>query len=155
MHQSLKNHQFIKLSEIYPNVSKDEILADFRPPKKFNSASLQNYIPHVDYPTQQAAQEQCRQFAQKNFSPSAVGKKRNIFQIFNLKVQVKPGRGIYLDGGFGVGKTHLLVSLFNMCCGVKYYGTFIEYTSLIGAMGYSEALLSFQKRNLLRSTNLN
>ena len=37
--------------------------------------------------------------------------------------------GIYLDGGFGVGKTHLLAALWHAAPGRKYFGTFIEYTA--------------------------
>ena len=37
--------------------------------------------------------------------------------------------GAYLDGGFGVGKTHLLASLWHAVPGPKSFGTFVEYTS--------------------------
>jgi cell division protein ZapE len=45
--------------------------------------------------------------------------------------------GIYLDGGFGVGKTHLLAALWKLAPGRTYFGTFIEYTALVGALGYA------------------
>ena len=48
--------------------------------------------------------------------------------------------GVYLDGGFGVGKTHLLAALWHLAPGPKYFGTFIEYTALVGALGYREAV---------------
>jgi cell division protein ZapE len=48
--------------------------------------------------------------------------------------------GIYLDGGFGVGKTHLLAALWKLAPGRTYFGTFIEYTALVGALGYAEAV---------------
>jgi cell division protein ZapE len=47
--------------------------------------------------------------------------------------------GVYLDGGFGVGKTHLLAALWHAAPGPKYFGTFIEYTALVGSMGYAAA----------------
>lgn len=56
--------------------------------------------------------------------------------------------GIYFDGGFGVGKTHLLAALWHSAPGRKYFGTFIEYTALVGALGYSSAV------QLLRGANL-
>jgi cell division protein ZapE len=46
---------------------------------------------------------------------------------------------LYLDGGFGVGKTHLLAATWHSAAGRKYFGTFIEYTALVGALGYAEA----------------
>jgi cell division protein ZapE len=45
--------------------------------------------------------------------------------------------GIYFDGGFGVGKTHLLAALWKRAPGRKYFGTFIECTALVGALGYA------------------
>ena len=48
--------------------------------------------------------------------------------------------GVYLDGGFGVGKTHLLAALWHVAPGPKYFGTFIEYTALVGALGYAQAV---------------
>ncbi|TPX03980.1 cell division protein ZapE, partial [Schumannella luteola] len=60
--------------------------------------------------------------------------------------EAKPG--IYLDGGFGVGKTHLLAALWHLAPGRKYFGTFIEYTALVGALGYANAV------ELLRGASL-
>ena len=48
--------------------------------------------------------------------------------------------GYYLDGGFGVGKTHLLTSLWHAVPGPKAYGTFVEYTHLVGALGFNETV---------------
>jgi cell division protein ZapE len=45
--------------------------------------------------------------------------------------------GVYLDGGYGVGKTHLLASLWHETEGPKVYGTFVEYTNLVGALGFA------------------
>jgi cell division protein ZapE len=48
--------------------------------------------------------------------------------------------GIYLDGGFGVGKTHLLASIWHEFTGKKAFGSFLAYTSLIGLLGFADAL---------------
>jgi len=42
-----------------------------------------------------------------------------------------------------VGKTHLLAALWHAAPGPKYFGTFIEYTALIGALGYTGAVQLF------------
>jgi cell division protein ZapE len=57
--------------------------------------------------------------------------------------------GFYLDGGFGVGKTHLLVSLYRSFKGKKLFGSFLAYTSLIGALGFAEAMRLFSKYDLI------
>jgi cell division protein ZapE len=60
---------------------------------------------------------------------------------------MKPG--VYLDGGFGVGKTHLLASIYHaMPARRKYFGSFIEYTALVGALGYKNTV------ELLRGSDL-
>ncbi|GMA92446.1 hypothetical protein GCM10025869_29750 [Homoserinibacter gongjuensis] len=65
--------------------------------------------------------------------------------------EAKPG--IYLDGGFGVGKTHLLAALWHVAPGRKYFGTFIEYTALVGALGYAQATQLLRGASSWRSTS--
>ncbi|MFM2437387.1 MAG: cell division protein ZapE [Actinomycetota bacterium] len=57
--------------------------------------------------------------------------------------------GVYLDGGFGVGKTHLLAALSHEVPGPKSFGTFVEYTNLIGALGFTAAVAAFADRSLI------
>ena len=57
------------------------------------------------------------------------------------------GTGLYLDGGFGVGKTHLLTAMAHEVGAKAAFGTFLEYTSLVGALGFAaarEALSNFR-----------
>ncbi|HWM15107.1 MAG TPA: cell division protein ZapE, partial [Microbacterium sp.] len=62
--------------------------------------------------------------------------------------EVKPG--VYLDGGFGVGKTHLLAAVYHaMSVRRKYFGSFIEYTALVGALGYQNTVELFRGADLL------
>jgi cell division protein ZapE len=79
----------------------------------------------------------------RNFA--AASKQVGLFSRKKLPV-AKPG--VYLDGGFGVGKTHLLAALWHQMSGRKYFGTFIEYTALVGALGYAQAV------QLLRGASL-
>ena len=57
--------------------------------------------------------------------------------------------GYYLDGGFGVGKTHLLASLWHDAPGPEAYGTFVEYTRLVGALGFTETVRLLSGHRLL------
>lgn len=56
---------------------------------------------------------------------------------------------MYLDGGFGVGKTHLLAALWFAAPGPKAYGTFVEYTNLVGAMGFAAAVEALSAHRLV------
>ena len=49
------------------------------------------------------------------------------------------GTGLYLDGGFGVGKTHLLTAMAHEVGEGAAFGTFLEFTSLVGALGFAPA----------------
>jgi cell division protein ZapE len=58
-------------------------------------------------------------------------------------------RGRYLDGGDGVGKTHLLASLWHEAPGPKSYLTFAELTAVIGFLGMENAVAAFAGHRLL------
>lgn len=106
------------------------------------SASLESYRPDPDFPSQGSAVVAIRDFA-ANATPRSGG----LFSRRRATSDVKPG--IYLDGGFGVGKTHLLASLWHLAKGRKYFGTFIEYTALVGALGYAETVKALKGASLL------
>ncbi|MEN9742140.1 MAG: cell division protein ZapE, partial [Actinomycetota bacterium] len=65
------------------------------------------------------------------------------------KSRKQQGRGIYLDGGFGVGKTHLLAALFHEFKGKSAYASFVEYTNLVGALGFEQTVQALSKFNLI------
>jgi len=110
-----------------PTMTGDEMAASLVPPRQFDDATLENYRPDPDYPSQAEAVERVRAFA--------AAWKGGGGGLFKKKApDLKPG--LYLDGGFGVGKTHLLAALWKLAPGRKYFGTFIEYTALVGALGY-------------------
>jgi cell division protein ZapE len=57
--------------------------------------------------------------------------------------------GVYLDGGFGVGKTHLLASLWHASEAPAAFGTFVEYTHLVGALGFRAAVEGLSRYRLV------
>ena len=115
------------LSERSPSMTAAEIAESLVPPRQFEDATLDSYIPDPDHPSQARAVEKVRAFA------GQWGRSRGLFA--KKAPEAKPG--IYLDGGFGVGKTHLLAALWKLAPGRTYFGTFIEYTALVGALGYA------------------
>lgn len=119
-----------------------EMVAHLVPPRQFMTASLDNYKPDRDYPSQGGAVAAIR-----NFASNSSAKSGGLFSRRRSQPMAKPG--IYLDGGFGVGKTHLLASLWHLARGRKYFGTFIEYTALVGALGYAETVKALKGASLL------
>jgi cell division protein ZapE len=124
----------LRLVDRSPTISGAEIAAELTPPRQFAHASFESYRPDSDYPSQAGALEALKCFAAA-WEPS---RPTGLFGWGRRKpVETKPG--VYLDGGFGVGKTHLLAALWHCAPGPKYYGTFIEYTALVGSLGFAGA----------------
>lgn len=122
------------LVDRFPQVSPEELLAQFRPPPRFADVRFDTYLPDPAEPTQAAAVAGLRVFAGHLDRPEP----RRRFRRRAQPPERRPG--IYLDGGFGVGKTHLLASLFHATDGPAAFGTFVEYTHLVGALGFQLAV---------------
>lgn len=127
-------HTVGRLVERNPEMSAADLLEHFSPPAQFANASLDNYVPDPAFPSQRDAVERVREFAVGGTFRKSGGRGGWFGRKTNAATNERPG--IYLDGGFGVGKTHLLAALWHSTPGRTYYGTFIEYTALVGALGY-------------------
>ena len=134
----------LRLADITPDVSPDELVAQLVPPSMFDEVSFDSYIPDPNEPSQAEARDACRAFAEEVVKAKS-GKKKGLFG----KKKPVEGRGIYLDGGFGVGKTHLLASIFHACPGPKSFGTFVELTNVVGALGFNRAVEELSTRSVL------
>ena len=124
-----------------PTLSGAEIVSQLTPPRQFLSATIDSYRPDRDYPSQGSAVAAIRNFAAE-FSTKSGG-------LFSRQRTPAARPGLYLDGGFGVGKTHLLAALWHLAPGRKYFGTFIEYTALVGAFGYAAAVTLLKGASLV------
>lgn len=134
--------EIVALSERDPKVSSEELLAGFHPSYRFGEVSFDTYIPDPAYPSQAEAVERLKEFAEAITPPKkSVGFFGRLLGKNKQKNSGKNGtgqpNGIYLDGGFGVGKTHLLASLWHAAPGRKAFGTFVEYTNLVGALSFT------------------
>lgn len=118
-----------------PEVSTQELMRQLQPPPEFFQARFENYRPDPAFASQQAAVDRAKQFV------TGPAKK-----LFSKTVTIP---GVYLDGGFGVGKTHLLASIWHAYQGPKAFGSFLEYTSLVGYLGFAEAVNQFSKYGLI------
>ena len=126
------------LVEIQPNPSLGEVLSQLVPPREFTKARFDNYLPDDSFPSQAAAVASAKEFVR----PSSL---KGLFS----KAKSTPVAGIYLDGGFGVGKTHLLAAIWHEYKGPKAFGSFLAYTSLIGLLGFADALKQLSSYELL------
>nr|WP_231708582.1 cell division protein ZapE [Arthrobacter sp. zg-Y20] len=123
------------LTERTPQVSVNELLQGFFPSPRFGSVSFDSYRPDPAQPSQAKAVDAMRSFAADVDTPEPSG-----FRKFFGGKKPETKAGFYLDGGFGVGKTHLLASLWHAVEGPKAFGTFVEYTNLVGALSFRKTV---------------
>jgi cell division protein ZapE len=126
------------LTDRHPNVTPERLIAQLVPPPTFADVGFDTYRPDPAEPSQTAAVQACRQFCEQAVQRRA-GKKK----LFGRR-EVLPGVGLYLDGGFGVGKTHLLASTYYALAaadaGPVAFATFGELTQLAGVFGFIECI---------------
>jgi cell division protein ZapE len=132
-----------RLADRNPTASPEQLLAGFVPPPRFSGVSFDTYLPNAQQPSQAAALAGLRSFAARVGAPEP---KRRLFRR-GAPPEARPG--IYLDGGFGVGKTHLLASLFHAVDGPAAFGTFVEYTHLVGALGFRATVEALSAHRLV------
>ncbi|NAZ83260.1 cell division protein ZapE [Kineococcus sp. R8] len=127
-----------------PRVPPEQLVAELVPPPRFGDVRFASYVPAPDQPTQAEAVQAMEDFGGTVVS---VGRERpgGLAGLFKRRAPEAAGSsGIYLDGGFGVGKTHLLSSLYHQVVTEggrrAAYGTFVEYTNLVGALGFLPAV---------------
>jgi cell division protein ZapE len=126
------------LTDRQPSVTPERLVAQLVPPPTFAEVAFDTYRPDPGEPSQAAAVQACQQFCDQAVLRRA-GKKK----MFG-KREVLPGVGVYLDGGFGVGKTHLLASTYYRLSaaqtGPAAFATFGELTQLAGVFGFTECI---------------
>ncbi|BCL26937.1 cell division protein ZapE [Streptomyces aurantiacus] len=137
-----------------PRVPADRLVAEMVPPPRFDSVRFDTYVPDPDQPSQTEAVRVLAGFAAGlgETRPGASGKRG--FLGFGRKPAKTPAgpRGVYLDGGYGVGKTHLLASLWHATeaePSLKAFGTFVELTNLVGALGFQQTVRTLSGHRLL------
>ncbi|MFF5156656.1 cell division protein ZapE [Streptomyces sp. NPDC000348] len=137
-----------------PRVPADRLVAEMVPPPRFDSVRFDTYIPDPNQPSQTEAVRVLGGFA-AGLDGAAAGApgRRRLFGFGRAPKKAPAGpRGVYLDGGYGVGKTHLLASLWHATPAEpsrKAFGTFVELTNLVGALGFQQTVQTLSGHRLL------
>ncbi len=108
------------------------------PPPRFGTTSFDDYRP--DHPSQAEARDAVAAFAR---AAADAARPRRLPLPWR---KPRPGRGVYLDGGFGVGKTHLLAAAWHAAAlpaRHKRYLSFQELVYLLGVLGRASAREAF------------
>lgn len=134
----------VRLIDRSPHLDADALVATLVPPPLFAQVDFDSYLPDPLQPTQAAAVAALRVFASRITSPVT---ERSWWRRAPLPPEGRPA--VYLDGGFGVGKTHLLASLWREAPEPKLFGTFVELTNVIGALGFADAVEQLAQHRLI------
>ena len=132
-----------RLVDRHPEVAAAELIAGLQPPPLFSGVRFATYRPDPAEPSQAAAAEALESFVAELSTSRRGGLLRRKSKGANGPA------GIYLDGGFGVGKTHLLASAWHAAPEPKAYATFVELTQLAGTLGFGELVEQLSGMRLL------
>lgn len=132
-----------RLSDRNPVVSPDALIDEMVPPSTFDEVSFDSYIPDPNEPSQSGAVAKARDFVAR------ASKVRSGKRGFFSRKGPSTGIGLYLDGGFGVGKTHLLASIYHSMPEPKSFATFVEVTHVVGALGFMKAVERLSEHTVL------
>ncbi|WP_035812490.1 cell division protein ZapE [Jiangella gansuensis] len=140
-----------RLADRRPDVPVSRLIADMVPPPRFDAVRFETYRADPAVPSQAAAVEVARAFAAS--VGSTAGRTRGWLRRRASSPASAPAvTGLYFDGGFGVGKTHLLASLWHAAelpAEQKLFCTFVELTNLAGALGFAPAVSALSAHRLV------
>lgn len=122
-----------------------ELMSEFVPPARFADKRFEDYAPA--HPTQADARDRLQTLAAELNRPARG--EGLLARLGRSRRRPVPGRGVYLDGGFGVGKTHLLAALWHAAPAPKAYLTFDELVHFIGLVGIEAARRAFSQQRLV------
>ena len=128
----------VQLAERDAPVNPTDLLLEFKPTPRFQTARFSSYQPNPAFASQAAALKKLEGVATQPRVRKGFLQRRAV---------VLPS--VYLDGGFGVGKTHLLAATFHGFDGRKFLLSFAELTFTIGALGMLEAVKAFSQAELI------
>lgn len=130
------------ISTRWPQLDRARLIAELVPPPHFSRAAFSNYRPDPAHPSQSEALAQFQELATRLTTPA----RKSLFK----RKSTSSAQNVYLDGGFGVGKTHLLAALAHQVGPEQsVFGTFVEYTNLVGALGFQESVAALKQRRLV------
>ncbi len=143
MSQTTADGTVFSPSDLQSDIRFEHLCSHLVPPPRFEKATLNNYIVDENYPSR--AKVDLQAFI------DALNLSRNGFQrLFRAFSQKETQIGLYLDGAFGIGKTHLLASVFHAVQSPKkLYLSFTELVYFIGLLGLEKCAAEMSAYRLI------
>jgi cell division protein ZapE len=137
-----------RLVDRRPELPAETLVEQMVPPPRFAAVRFETYRPDPAEPTQAAAVAAVGAFSGRTGDGS--DGRRGWLRRRAAPPEDRPG--LYLDGGFGVGKTHLLASLWHVspvARSQRVFCTFVELTNLAGALGFAKTVEQLSRSRLV------
>ncbi len=129
----------MRLVDRHPSLDGNHLLARFVPPRRFADVRFSTYRPSPEHPSQADALA-----AVEALVAGPTPRRR-----WTRGAAEATPPGLYLDGGYGVGKTHLIAAAWHAAPGPSAYLTFTELTALIGFVGMDATVAAFGEHRLV------
>ena len=145
------NDSFKEFKDIKFDISIEECFANLKPHPKFAGCTFDNYIPDDKYPSQHYIKNLLHEtVTQIKPKKGKKIKEKKSFSFFkkSAPVQTRP-KNIYIDGSFGIGKTHLLSSCYNIFEHEKIFLSFSELNYFFHYLGVEKCIEIFSQMDLL------
>ncbi len=123
------NENILRLEDVKFSISIDRLLVSNAMPPKFKECTFDNYYPDENYQSQSIAKSRLREFIEKLL---AFKQSRKWPKLLKLQKSKKPNN-IYIDGIFGVGKTHLAAACVNES---PLRSLFLSFSELVYLIAY-------------------
>ncbi|HEY7063102.1 MAG TPA: cell division protein ZapE [Chloroflexota bacterium] len=136
----------LSLDAIPTDAMSAELVRWFVPTPRFAHVSFASYHPDPAEPTQAAARARVEEFVAALAAERPLG---GFLARLRGPRRAPPLRRLYLDGGFGVGKTHLLAAAYHAAPAPKSYLSFAELAYTITSLGMASCLAAFRAQRLL------
>jgi cell division protein ZapE len=136
----------VRLTDRVPALGATELAERLCPPPRFGAVRFDTYLPNPNFATQALARDEMQGLVDE-ITAAAPASRRRWGRPRAEVDRTAPGR--YLDGGFGVGKTHLLAAAWHAAPTPKAYLTFSELTAILGFLGMESAVHAFSGYRLL------
>src|SRR5262245_8050284 len=136
----------LALDAISTDATAAELVRGFVPTPRFARVSFASYQPDPGEPTQAAARVRLEQFVAALVTD---GPARGFLARLRGARRAPALRGLYLDGGFGVGKTHLLAAAYHAAPAPKSYLSFAELAYAITSLGMASCLAACRAQRVL------
>lgn len=115
----------LNIDDIDFSISIDSLIESNAIPPKFKKCTFDNYYPDKNYPSQEEVKEKLKAFIKQMEDFRKVRERPKFLRAIS---KVKKTKNIYLDGVYGVGKTHLLAAIGNE---YRYKSAFLSFSELV------------------------